>query len=361
MLSGKQTHTSVHSRAAALGQRQGQSIRDHFTLSGILLYAQVVIGCALVLYEQVSTPGYISILLLLLPMGVLYAISLFLSSRSYLREKLTGKIADGLLFICLFLDAQFCLYAFSGIVREILPDYSSALISFVTLLCVLPSLRKQHSHALPSLARLMKYPLLVGLGAGMLGAARMGRAEHLFPLLGRGTESIVQGSVWMLSALSAALTPLYIHQMPENRLQRRQGAVSLALGLLLGAGTALLSAFLLPFHFLALPDAPGAHLLLAVKVHPALFSWSVTVCLMMLLLLIGLAASLSRGLHLLSHATGRPVGGWLGLLLVPLPAISTDQAQRTLIALAPVKTGCMLAAIVILSLGLLGKKGAGKG
>lgn len=355
-----QTCTAVHSRQAALGQRQGEALRNHFSLSAILLYAQLVIGCGFVLYEQVGTPGYMSILLLLLPMTLLYFISCRLAEKPGIREGMAGKAANVLLFACLIIDAQLSLYAFTAIVREILPDYNTALITFVTLLCVLPALRRQHSHALPSFGRLLRYPLLLGLGISMLGAMRYGRMDHLFPLLGGGVESILSGAVWMSTALSAALTPLMIHTPPSGRLQKRQGYRSLVYGLLLGAATAGVAAFLMPYHFLTLPDALGARLLMPVKVHPALISWSVTVCLMMLLMLISLSASLSRGLHLLSHVIGRPVGPWLAFLLVPLPALSTDVARQIVIYMPGFRLVCIAGTVILLGLGCLGKKGAGK-
>lgn len=351
-----QTHTAVHSRQAVLGQRQGESLRNHFTLSAVLLYAQLVIGCGFWLYHRVGTPGYMSILLLVLPMTGLYFISCYLAEKPAIREGIAGKGAHILLFACLMLDAQLSLYAFTAIVREILPDYNTALITLVTLLCVLPALRRQHSHALPSFARLLRYPLLLGLGFSMLGAMRFGRMDHLFPLLGRGAESILSGALWMGAALSAALTPLFIHTPPSGRQQKGRGYLSLLLGLLLGAGTALAAAYLLPYHFLTLPDALGARLLMPIKVHPALIAWSVTVCLMMLLMLLSLAASLSRGIHMLSHTIGRPVRPWLAFLLVPLPALSTDIARQIVMDLSAVRLICILGTVLLLGCKCLGRK-----
>ncbi len=360
MMFNGQTHTAVHSRQAALGQRQGKSLQNHFSLSSILLYAQLVIGCSFVLYEQVGTPGYMSVLLLIFPLTGLYFISCRLAEKTGIREGFVGKAADVLLFVCLLMDAQLSLYAFTAIVREILPDYNTALITLVTLICVLPSLHRQHSHALPAFARLLRYPLVLGLGISMLGAMRYGRPDHLFPLFGRGAESIFYGALWMSTALSAALTPLMICTPPSGKLQRRKGYRSLVIGLSLGAATALVAAYLMPYHFLTLPDALGTRLLMPIKVHPALISWSVTVCLMMLLMLVSLSASLSRGLHLLSHVTGRPSGTWLAFLLVPLPALSTDVARQIVINLPVIRLVCMLGTVLLLGLKCLGKKEAVK-
>lgn len=353
VLTGGQTKTAVHSPAAAKGQRAGEAVRDHYTLSALLLYVQVVIMLSLKIYGRVSTPGYMSIALLILPLGAIYGISFRLSAHPRCRVSVPGKIASGLMFYCLFLDAQLSLYAFVAIVREILPDYSNALIALVTLLCVLPSLKRQDSHALPSLARLMKVPLLLGLLFSMLGAARMGSAEHLFPLFGGGRDSIWLGAVWGLSALSAALTPLYIRDQPLTTAAKKRGFLALSLGLCLGVGTALFAAYLLPYYFLSRPATLGAQLLLPVKVYPALLPWSVMVCGMMFLLLISMAASLSRGLHLLSHGIGRHVGTWPAFLLVPLPAFSTDIARQMAGNLALVRILCMLGALGLMAIGCL--------
>lgn len=356
VFTGGKTSTSVHSTQAAQGQRRGEALGNHYTLSACLMYVQVVIGLALVVYQRVSTPGYISVLLLLLPMAGLYYLSCRISAAEGAAASLPGRIGEGLLFGCLFLDAQLSLYAFVAIVREILPDYSNAVIALVTLLCVVPSLKHQNSHALPSLSRLLKYPLLIGLGLSMLGAYRVGSWDHLFPLLGRGSGQILTGSVWLLSALSAALTPLYIHDQPLDAMSKRRGFRALLLGLLLGAATAFYSAYLLPYYFLARPATLGAQLLLPVKVYPALVSWSVMVCLLMLLLLVSLSASLSRGLHLLSHSIGRTIGTWPAFLLVPLPAFSTDIARRMAGNLAQVRIGCMAGALLLFAAACFCKK-----
>lgn len=356
-----QTHSAVHSQRAMEAQRQGEGIRNQFILSALHLYAQVVIGLAFYLYGHVSTPGYMSVLLLLFPLAGAYGISLWLRKKKGLMEGPWGRAAHGLLFLCLLSDAQMSLYAFVEIVREMLPDYNSALIALVTLLCVLPALQKQHSHALPSLARLMKFPLLMGLGFCLVGGAAQGSGQHLFPLFGMEGKRIFSGAAWMTSTLSAALSPLYLHQPPATLKQKKQGMASLAAALLLGSGTAFLSAFMMPFYFLARPDTMGTRLLLALKVNPGLMAWSVMVCLMLLLFLISLACALSRGRHALGHMTQRSFSPWFFLLLVPLPALATDRAHQLLCLWAPMRTVLMGAVLGILAAGALmgrGKKGA---
>lgn len=351
-----QTSTAVHSTDAAMAQRQGEAIRDHFTLSAVHLYAQLVIGMALVLYRHVSTPGYMSLALLIVPLVLLYAVSCRLSQREGIMERPLGKAADVLLFLCLFSDAQMSLYAFTEIVREMLPDYNSAVIALVTLLCVLPSLKKQNAHALPTLGRLLKIPLIVGIGFCMLTAARRGSMSHLFPLFGMGERRVFTGAFWMCSALSAALTPLYIKTPPLTMQQKKRGFFALLSSLLFGCVTAFWAAYMLPFYFLARPDTMGAQLLLPLKVYPTLSSWSVMVCLMMLLLLVSLASALSRGRHILSHVIQKPISIWAAFLLVPLPALSTDIALQIVAHWAPVRIFCMAAALLLLALAGKGRK-----
>lgn len=352
-----QTHSAVHSMKAMQAQRRGEGIRNQFTLSAVHLYAQIVVGLAFYLYRHVSTPGYMSVLLLLPPLAAGYALSLWCTRQKGWMDRLPGKAASGCLFLCLMMDAQLSLYAFTEMVREMLPDYNSAVIALVTLLCVLPSLQKQHGHALPSLARLTKIPLIVGLGYCLVGGALQGNVDHLFPLFGLEGKRILTGSLWMLSALSAAFTPLYMHDGPQTLKQKRKGLFALFGAVGLGAATAFLSACMMPFYFLARPDTVGSQLLLSLKVNPDLTAWSVMVCLMMLLMLTSLACALSRGRHLLSHVAGEPVNAWFALLLVPLPALSTDMAQQAVMLGAPVRTGLMGAALLCLFLGSLRKKG----
>lgn len=346
----RRTHTAVHSREAALNLRQAAALKNQFTLSALHLYAQLIAGFAFMLYRHVSTPGYMSVMLLFLPLWAGYALSCHLRRKCGLMEKRCGRFAKGLLSLCLFLDAQMSLYAFTEIVRELLPDYNSALISLVSLLCVLPSLRNQNAHALPTLSHFLRWPMAVGFAFCMLGAARQGETGHLFPLFGSGGMKIFSGAWWLCSCLSAALTPLYAHSSAATRSQERKNLHSLLLGLFAAAATALLSAWLMPYYFLARPDTVGSHLLITLRINPSLLSWSCQVCLMLMLLLISLACALSHSRHLLSHALGKPVSGWAGLILVPLPALSTDLAHRLVTLLSPLRTVLMVLALVLLSI-----------
>lgn len=359
ILTNRRTCTAVHTKEAALNQRQGAALQGHFTLSALHLYAQLLCAFAFTLYRHTGTPGYMSVLLAALPLTLFYLLSCRLGKMQGLTDTPWGRCSRAMIALCLLTDAQMSLYAFTEIVREMLPDYNSAVIALISLLCVLPSLRRQNAHALPTLAHLMRWPLAAGMAFCLLGAARQGESGHLFPLLGQDVRRIFTGALFLCSCLSAAVTPLFLHRPPENLQQKRKGLASLLFSLLAAALTAFLSAWLLPHYFLAQPDTVGSLLLIPLRFNPSLPAFSLLVCCMLMLLLISLACALSRSRHLFSLAIGRPVSLFAGLLLVPLPALSTDAARQVLSALAPLRSLLLLAAFLLLLPAAKKKKEAG--
>ncbi len=343
-----ETRTAVQSQEAKLAQRKGCAIQNQFTLSALHLYVQLLAGMSYMLYRQVSTPSWLSLLLLLFPLGAGYFVSCCLARKDRIMETKWGRAAQLFLFLCLFLDAQLSLCALSEMVREILPDFSSPLIALLIILSIIPALEKQHASALPTLSCLLRWPLMLSIAFSMVGALGKGDGGNLFPLLGQGAEGVLLGTGWMVSCLSAALTPLYIPGPAMTLQQKKKGFVSLLLSLGAGILTALLSAYLLPFYFLARPETIGSRLLLIIKSNPSLLAWSLLICAMMLLFLLSITCALSRSRHLLSHVVGKPMSGWMALLLFPLPAFSTDLAEQLILQFAPIRTACMGLALLLL-------------
>ena len=352
-----QTKTSVHTEKARENQRQAAQMKGWVALSSLHLYAQLLCGLCFFLYRYVSTPSYLSLLLLLLPLTAVYCACCLIRRRPLLWHSFPGKCAGIAFIFCLYADAFTALAGLSGMVQELLPDYNSLLITIAIVLCVLPLLKRRQQNALQNLALLLCIPLFLALLFVIPGSIPQGSGGNLFPLLGQGGERILWGSLWMCGCLSPALFPLLAHPPEKNGLLARNGCLHLIAALFFAFVTALMAAYLMPFYFLARPDTVGSQLLLSLKVNPDPTAWSVMVCLMMLLMLTSLACALSRGRHLLSHVVGKPVNAWFALLLVPLPALSTDMAQQAVMLGAPVRTGLMGAALLCLFLGSLRKKG----
>lgn len=352
-----QTHTAVHSQEARCAQRQGAAQQNHFTLSALLFYAQLVIGLAFFLYGHVSTPGYMSLLLLFFPLAGVYFLCCRLA-RQNIASHPAARAGNLLLGLCLFIDAQLCLYAFCDLMREMLPKYSTILIAPITLGCVMAALHRQNSRALPALARFLRLPLGIGLGFCLLGAVPRADAGNLFPLLGLQPGRILTGSLYMCSTLSCAFTPFFVRPGITVKAQAQRGFCSLGLALALGVLTALLTASLLPIYFLARPNTIGGRMLLPLKVNPALIAWSLMTCLMLLLLLLALAGALSRSRRLLSQAVGRRIHGAVSLALVPLPALSTDLAGNITAWLAPARLALMGLALVFYAIAALSRREA---
>lgn len=355
ILSKGQTKTSVQSTPAQFTQRTAAAANNRFSLLAIHLYAQLTAGLCFYLYRHVSTPSYMSILLLFVPLSAIYFLSLHLGKTENLLSTPLGKCAGTLFVFCLLIDALMSLAAFTALVREMLPDYNSALIVLASLICVMPAFRARNPHALPSLAHLLRFPLLLAFAFSMLGTLNQGNGGNLFPLLGMEGKRILTGGLWMCGCLSPVLSPLFLPD-PLQETQKRKGFASLSVALLLGAGTALLAAYLLPFYFLSRPETVGTQLLLFLKVNTSLLAWSLMVCGMMLLLLISLSCALSQCFRLFGCITRKNLSPWAGLLLLPLPALATDGAMEWLVALASVR-GWLLAGVLLAALiGTIGRK-----
>ena len=363
------TGTGVHSMQALRKLRLDVFARDQYALTGVCLYAQMIIGMGLYLYGYVSTPGYLSVLLTLPAFAGMYFLSLYLAKR---RDRgmlpAAGRWAGLLLAAVSLLDAQLALYALCAVLRDILPHVSALGCALAVALITALAVGSGNGGTLARLGRFMRWGLLAALVYAAAGAVPYGNAGHLFPVLGYGFHTVGRGALWMSGCAAGCCFPLLLPQdagVPESLENHwKAGLRTVLFSVLLGVATALFSAYLMPVYALARPETLGFRVLLISHINPSLLGWSLLVCGSMFLLLIALAAGADRAAALLARAAGRDKASPLlvtVLLLLPVPAAAfgTAPVEEILLRLAPWRGAVALAALLMmLALSLIPGKGA---
>lgn len=339
--------------------------RDRGVLSGVQLYAQTAVGLALYLYDRVSTPGYLS---LLLTLPYLLAVSA-LARRAKKRAENgdpwgSGSLGRGLslaaALVCM-LDAQLLFFALCAIAEDVMPDLPPLTAALTLALAMGLSVSGCHARdALPRLARPVRWFAAAALGFCALSALPYGQADHFFPLLGSGHASVGRGALWMCGACAGCVWTWLSpggEECPPARTLLLPWARSAAAGI----ATMLISVWLMPFFFMARPETAGWRLLTLTNMTPSVPAWSLNVLGLCSVLLLALCASLSRAGELLIRFAGRdgpsPAFSFLlPLLLIPAALPSTG-AQDALVRAAPWRAA---ATVAILGMMLLRPRLSGR-
>ena len=341
-----QTETSVHSAAQMIARRRMASLRDKSGLNGLSVYAQLCIGFSLYLYGQVSTPGYLSTLLTVPALLLLFLPGWFLAGRKKAGKPVmvsaAGTGGARLFFLCFFLlhliDAQLAFFTLCAVARDVMPDFERTAVALAAaLFCALGGAEDE---ALNRLSR----PLIWLVGALLLYCVIIsiphGSAAHFFPLLGYGPASILRGALWMSGAAASAVWPMLTRDDRDDA----RGLFSAfrfplaAIGL--GVFTYLVSVWLMPVYVMQRPESLGWRMLLMVHMTPSVPAWSMEVIGLMLLLPAASTYSASQAAKALSQFSGnqktpRFLHAALLLLLVPACVIDPDSVQEILAAAAP--------------------------
>lgn len=348
------TVTSVHSGESMLRQRMDAFLRDQYALSGVSVFVQTVIGCCLYLFDRVSTPGYLCVLLSMGSAGAFYAAASFLQRRAdpekgVLKTYLGAageKAAAVLLAVCLLMDAQLASFSLCAVMSEVLPDVSTLLVALAVFLLTAFAIGGRDQYALPRLSRILRWVLILFLLWPLFRALPQGNRGHLFPLLGQGAGSIFSGALWMTGCAAGAVYPWLLPKgAPEEKMMRegkKKGIGSLLGGGLFGCVFALAAAFLLPFYALARPETLGWRLMIFGTLSPSLIGWSLNVWAILFFLLLGMSAGVTRAASLLSAAAEKSASSpflltFLLFLQLPLAALHTDDAALVLVMLSPLR------------------------
>ena len=340
------TETSVHSPAQMIAQRRMASLRDKSSMNALSVYAQLCIGFSLYLYGQVSTPGYLSALLTVPILLLLFLLGWFLSRRKKtglsVLVSAAGTGGAKFIFLCFFLlhllDAQIVFFALCAVVRDVMPVFGRVAAALAAALSC--ALGGGDDESLYRLSRPLKWLIGVLLLYCVIISMPHGSASHFFPLLGWGPASILQGALWMSGGLASAVWPLLTSEDQE----RPQGFFSAfrfplaAIGL--GVFTYLVSVWLMPVYAMQRPESLGWCMLLLVHMTPSVPAWSMEVIGLMLLLLAASTYSASQASKALSQFGGKQktprfLTAALLFLLVPACAINPDSMQEMLAAAAP--------------------------
>ena len=365
-----QTLSSVHDPSSMLRQRWEALAHDQCALCGAGIYSQIIIGLSLYVYDHVSTPGWMSVLLML-P----YLLGMFLWARLLARraDAEKGVMASamgekaarvlGLLPAAAFLfDAALIFFSLCAVIENVLPDLSPRWISLSVALFTSAALIQKNEYALPRLARLLRWLIAVPLLYCAFTAIPHGNAAHFFPLLGYGAPTIGKGALWLWGCGAACVWPLVMPQDARSLsplLEKPKILLfPLLRALLFGAVTMLVSVWLLPVYAMARPQTFGWRLLLVTHMTPSIAAWSLEVIGLMLLFLLALSGAVSQAALLIARAYGRsrapsPLIFALLLMLVPLGAWPVPEIQRTLCDLAPWRAALAAALLLILTAGFL--------
>ena len=346
------------------GQRSRALARDQAALCALHLFAQVDVGLCLYVYDHVSTPGYLSVLL-----TVPFALALlFWARRAALRLPSDGCLLDAarggvrralafLLLLHALLDAALLFHGLCALILDVMPDAPPLPTGFAVAAFAGLTLVQPGDHALPRLARLLRFLIPALLLYGVIAAIPHGKAAHFFPLLGYGPGSVGQGAMWLCGAASGCVWPLLAPEKPGGLgpLAERSAALRrpVLLALLAGAAAALVSAWLLPVYGLARPRTLGWRLLLVTHMTPSVAAWSLELAGLTLLLMLGLCDGLTRAGRMLSALAGRKrapafAAPALALLLLPAAFAGSEALAGWLIRLAPWRGAAM--AFVVLTL-----------
>ena len=344
-----------------IAQRQTTALRDKSALNALSVYAQLCIGFSLYLYGQVSTPGYLSTLLTLPVLLLLFLPSWFLAGWKQpglsVTESAAGTSGARIFFLCFFLlhlmDAQLAFFTLCAAVRDVMPDFERTAVALAAaLFCALGG---GEDESLSRLSRPLKWLIGALLLYCVVIAVPHGSAAHFFPLLGYGPASILRGALWMCGGLASAVWPLLNRedQAPPQRFFPMLRAPLLALGL--GAVTYAASVWLMPVYVMQRPESLGWRMLILVHMTPSVPAWSMEVIGLMLLLLTAAAYSASQASFALSQFGGKQksprfLTAALLFLLVPACVIDPDSVQEMLAAAAPWRGSAYLALLILLCL-----------
>lgn len=366
------SRAAVHTEGQMLAQRREARLRAMCSLSGMQLYAQIAVGLSLYLYDHVSTPGYLSLLLMLPYMALLCILARYIQMKTansddpftFTLGKRAGRMTLLPLILLHLLDAQLLFFSLCAIAGDVMPDMSPMGVALcIALVTALVLGEKKAGLALPRMAHLLRWLIAAMLGYCMLSAIPHGSAAHFFPLLGYGPGRILRGCLWMCGTAAGSVWPMLTPGTSDarERANGRQLFPALLRGLGASVITILFSVWLMPVYFMARPETLGWRMLVLTNMTPSVAAWSLEVMGLMLLMLLCLSASVHQAAVLAARCAGSQrasrflAPGFL-LLLVPAGALALPQVQQFLMDVAPWRGAVSLAVLLSMAVGARLKK-----
>jgi len=190
-----QTRTDVHTPAAQRRARARGDAAAYGWLSALQLGAQMLLWVAFFAYDRALQATWQAMALLIVPLLALYAVWRWGAPALQTRA---GQLACLSLLPCLMLDAAFLLFALSGLIGELIPQYPAWVgVLAPAVACALTALCAQSRGAAYG-AYTLRWLLALLFVIGTLFLRASSRSDRLWPLLGKGVENTA------LTALSGA-------------------------------------------------------------------------------------------------------------------------------------------------------------
>lgn len=329
-MTGKTT-TDVHSAEQMSLQRWRALARDRCALCGLSVFTQIFIGMAFYLYDHVSTPGYLSILL-----TIPFALVLMLLARgtalkageqaeviSFAAGKRGTKPVLFFFLVLHLFNAQLIFVSLCAMLLDTMPDHSLWKMALLIALALALANSGRQEEALTRLARFLKWIIFALLLYAVLASAPHGRAAHFFPVFGYGWKSIANGALWMCGAVSGCVWPWLA---PQNKqalsplLAKRHIIIKpILLSILAGCAMMMVSVWLMPLYAMARDETLGWRLLLLTNMTPSIPAWSMETVGLLLLFFLALSDSANQVSILTARLAGkRDASGWITLLILLL-------------------------------------------
>ena len=362
-----QTITSVHNRETQQEERWLALSGDQAALSAFSMFTQMYIGLSLYLYENVGTPGYISILLTA-PYALLLALAAKKMSKYgalsllYGKRTVPGRVILLILSAINLIDAWLVLLSLCAVLQEVMPGKSLIRMSCAIAAFTALGLKDLNGFALPRLSGFIRWLVALLFIFCILYAIPCGKPDHFFPLLGYGGKSILTGALWMHGTVCGCVWPLLLTDESAcvSILTRRRSillkpvaAAYLAIIIIM-----LTSVWLLPVYAMVRRETLGWHLLLNTNMTPSIPAWSMEVTALFLMLFLTLHFSVQNAARLLCRFMDRKRASFpfllvLAVLLVLPCAYGGDQMESTLLFLAPFRAILLPLALLLMLPGVL--------
>jgi len=200
------TRTGVHSAAAQRRQRVRSEASAVRAGAAVQLSAQILLWITFFAYDRAAQAVWQAALLWGIPLAALYL--LWKKGAPALHQK-PGRYALIALLPCLMLDAAFVLYAFSGMIGQLIPQYPGWVGVAVPSAFALGTAYLARPRGVSYGTDVFKWLLLALFVCGTVFLRASTRADRLWPLMGKGFSATAlaalggAGSLWGASLLFA--------------------------------------------------------------------------------------------------------------------------------------------------------------
>jgi len=235
------TRTSVDSAAQEMAERRAGHARALRTLAAVEISMQLLLWVCFGGYDRSAHTVWQPALLLALPLGLVCLV--WLKAAPGLRTK-AGKWLPLVLLPCLLGDGTLLLYALTGLIDSMIPEYPFAVGALaVTAVCWLTLLISREKGVAYGVS-VLKWALVLFflLGTVLLNASR--RADRLWPILGQGFKSTLRSAV---SGAGATWGAALFFVLPKDERPVAKTCLWALIPWVLGAVWALWHGFLRPW------------------------------------------------------------------------------------------------------------------